>query len=376
MVGSLLMTGDFTVHGGSPGASDVLIIDGTGIAETVEIAPSTTDPDVVVVTRNGVSMEETGFEIIKVIETSDNDTLIVDPGLGDSVGKVEDSPQENTDRYVSNTLPEIQFTGLNIFRIDPSGDGTNVVTFATENLIGASNYETDLGTFDTLIIEGSAKDDTYTVTNPGGAPIAAISHVGGATVTEIAGVLAGWKSGTLGGDDTVSIVGTLPDVNSIKVDGGDPTASDVVEYVSTQGSADFTVTPGSTPDSGVVTMDGQEFEFDAVEIVRLDAGGGGSTDTVEVLGTGANNQITFVGSTTDSDEATIYVDNRAVIEVENFTNNGSSNVYLDGQAGDDQFSFTLNVAVAFDDVFIIGGDPSASDTVIINASATPATRFW
>ena len=50
----------------------------------------------VVVTRNGVSMEETGIEIIKVIETADNDTLIVDPGLGDSVGRVEDDAQENS----------------------------------------------------------------------------------------------------------------------------------------------------------------------------------------------------------------------------------------------------------------------------------------
>ena len=167
----------------------------------------------------------------------------------------------------------------------------------------------------------------------------------------------------------MSIVGTLPDVNSIKVDGGDPTASDVVEYVSTQGSADFTVTPGSTPDSGVVTMDGQEFEFDAVEIVRLDAGGGGSTDTVEVLGTGANNQITFVGSTTDSDEATDLRrqprrDRGGELHQQRFEQR------LPRRPGGRRpvFVHTSTSRVAFDDVFIIGGDPSASDTVIINAS--------
>ena len=85
-----------------------------------------------------------------------------------------------------------------------------------------------------------------------------------------------------------------------------------------------------------------------------------------ILGTGAGNEVTFTGSTTSAGDATVEVDNRAVVELENFDND--STVVLDTGSGDDQIDITVNAATFFDNIDVLAGNPAASDKVIINSS--------
>ena len=125
---------------------------------------------------------------------------------------------------------------------------------------------------------------------------------------------------------------------------------------STEDQADFIVTPGSTPDSGKVTMDEAVTDFFEIETVVLNAAIGNSTsDNVTILGTGAGNEVTFTGSTTSAGDATVEVDNRAVVELENFDND--STVVLDTGSGDDQIDITVNAATFFDNIDVLAGNP-------------------
>ena len=126
----------------------------------------------------------------------------------------------------------------------------------------------DLNGSDTLIIQGAnGLDDSFTVTDPGGANLLEVTdNVSGIVVTLINGDVGRLQVKTLDGDDTIEIVGDI-DAVPITVYGGSPAASDTLIMTSTEDQADFIVTPGSTPDSGKVTMDEAVTDFFEIETV-------------------------------------------------------------------------------------------------------------
>jgi hypothetical protein len=151
----------------------------------VGIAPDAVHSDDQDITGLGATIDVMGIELITLDGVDDADTLVVDPGWGDRTVRVDNSAIAGADRVTSDSLPQIEFVGLDTFRVTPSGAGNDVVTFVTRNLEGALNYEASLDDVDTLVIEGSdGATDVYRLTRPAAGSVE-IEDADGATVTEI-----------------------------------------------------------------------------------------------------------------------------------------------------------------------------------------------
>jgi hypothetical protein len=182
------------------------------------------------------------------------ETLVVNPGSGDHAVRVDDSPNSTDapDRVRSDSLPEILFVDVDVFRVAPSGLGHDVITFVTGNIGQANDYEAVLDGLDTLVIEGSDGDaDGYTVTRPAAGSVE-VDDVAGVTVTETSGNLGRLQINTLGGDDVVrvDVDGAASNLIGVPItfDGG--AGSDVLRVTGTPGGL-------GTPEGGVLFSEGR-----------------------------------------------------------------------------------------------------------------------
>jgi len=161
------------IQGGNPGSgSDVLNLTGAASAiESVRITPDLTKSDDQDITGLGGPIDASGIELITYTGTGTDDTLTIDPGVGDNTMRVDRGV--GADRVTSDSLPQIEFSGLLQFMADvdsPVGaDGADVVTFATWSLTGTAVdlYNVIGGAADTLVIEGvDGTADQFDVFNP------------------------------------------------------------------------------------------------------------------------------------------------------------------------------------------------------------------
>src|SRR5262249_19211725 len=183
---------------------------------------------------------------------------------------VNTGPQDNTvrvaggaaavgvDRVTSDSLPVVEFTGLNTFILDPGG-GVDTVTFATAGLGGAlpGNYRVNPGTTDTVVIEGTGGNDTFTVTHPSAAvPVAvtqANSVIPGVTVSALSGP-AHVQVNALGGDDQLTVDVGSTDVIGVPLsyDGGGGSDRLTVSGTPASGVNSVTYTPGAATGTGTL----------------------------------------------------------------------------------------------------------------------------
>ena len=160
----------FLVLGGGPGnGSDTLNLIGATAdgAQIVAIRPDAIESDDQDIQGFGTDIDAVGIELITYTGDGVDDRLNVELGDGDNVARV--TRGVNSDLVTSDSLPNIEFEGLNFFRVIGQA-GSDVVTFVTWELGGAvnTNYEFDGGANDSLIIEGTdgstaAADDVYVV---------------------------------------------------------------------------------------------------------------------------------------------------------------------------------------------------------------------
>ena len=145
------LTGEIALLGGGPSTNDVLNVTGRtgGAAEQATIrqdANASTEHDILGL---GARIDVgAGVELITVRgQVADGDSLEVQLGPGNNTAQVARGSDVNgqaADVVKSDSLPEILFQGESRFQIT-AGTGSDVVTFVTSSLAGAtsSNYEFD-----------------------------------------------------------------------------------------------------------------------------------------------------------------------------------------------------------------------------------------
>jgi hypothetical protein len=374
------------VQGGSPSASDVLFLTGAAaVAETVTIAPDAVNPTEQDVTGLGGTINVSGVELIRYVGTlsvlgAADDTLIINPLAHDDSLRVANSANSGLDLVTSNVLPDIEFGGLVAFQIEMIGTGTVQATFFTRFLTGAASYQL-LNSFeeDTLVIEGldgggGVGNDSYTVTNPAADDVTIVDNLSGVTVRDVtgAGTLGRVILDTRGGDDAVivDVGGPASDVISIPItfDGG--AGSDILTTTGTPVTpvAEVIYSPGPSVTEGrlryesaadllLMVIDFLNLEpiFDLIAAL-----------TLTVNGDNGDNAINYTqGSVAANGRVT--VDAYEAIEFSNKTN-----LVLNGLAGSDTFNLnnpsTPNLLIG---ITVNGGDPTASDTVIVNGTTAP-----
>src|SRR5262249_25086550 len=143
----------------------------------------------------------------------------------------------------------------------------------------------DIARFDNLIYRGTDLNDTFTV-NPAG-QVFLNTQIVVNTPSIITLTLAG-----LAGDDTFNVPGNnnFPLVGAIEVQGGDPSASDTINFTGSGGAVDVDLAAQTVTEFGFAPV-----SFTGVEVLNVSAGGGAITvfgttraDNVTVTPTGAN----------------------------------------------------------------------------------------
>lgn len=382
-------SGTFAVHTGGPGGSDsVNFVHDDDLVEHVTVTPDTTHSDDQVVTGLSLNpIDLVGVELITFEGGNSLDKLTVDPGAGDNWVTVQRG--QFADEVTSDSLPKIEFNGLDTFEVDGLGGGADVATFATWSLAGATNskYEFSGSAIDTLVIEGvdgsRNGDDEFTVTNPAGTPAVAVTDNNGTnvTVTGTSSSLGRLQINTLGGDDLVLVNVTDPDLNDIEsglifvpitFDGGG--GSDMLRVEGDPGVTVQTVeySPGPAVTEGRLTyntnapnnIDEQVIDFVNLEpVIDLVP-----ANELIVNGTHSNNAINY-----SQGEMTTWgrvsVDNFEVLDFSK-----KDQLTINALAGNDVVNLnnddlpTGNNNANLDVIKVNGGDSTVGDQVIVNGT--------
>jgi hypothetical protein len=294
-----------------------------------------------------------------------NDTARLDGGVSPPVG----------DTLRSNILPDINFLQMLNFTLD-AVPGIDVVTINMSLLTGALNYTLIPSQSDTVVFEGAADSDLWTVSRPGGSAFAvtdASPFHSGRTVV-VSATLPLLQTVTflgLAGDDVLTVDSSIaPILTQIVFDGG--TGSDQLTMIGGAASDD-TYSIGLQPGSGnittVFTSGGggvQRINFSGLEpIVNLVA----ATNLI-INGSAGNDQFNYTdGIILGSGLVTI---NNA----ESMLFSNKTNLRLNGLAGSDTFNLNNpNTPTGLTNIFVNGGDPTGSDVLIVNGRLNAADTF-
>ncbi|MBW8885799.1 MAG: hypothetical protein JF612_13700, partial [Planctomycetia bacterium] len=291
------------------------------------------------------------------------------------------------DEVTSSSLPKIQFTGLNTFVLDVL-NGLDTAIFDTGDLNGAvrSNYQVVTTPGDTLVINGfdsafPGLGDNFVVTNPNGGlgDFLAVTHVnssfGPVTVTNTsAGAPVGrLQINGLGGDDRVTVDVSSPasdviSTTAINFDGGDglnqltitgTPATSVDEVIASYGPSvgEGLLRYENAANNPLMRIAYENLRFSVADLVPA--------TTLRVHGTDGDNAINFRGSSVPGN-GRVTVDAYEALEFRNKTN-----LILNGFAGDDTISLSSPAVpvVGLTSITVNGGDPTASDELIVNGVA-------
>ena len=160
---------------------------------------------------------------------------------------------------------------------------------------------------------------------------------------------------------------------ALTVDGGQPSSlpAQLIDRmnVTLTNAGNTTSMPGSTDDSGTVSTPDGDIAFYGLEVLRLTAPAGGA-DRLFANGTNGADQITLLNNGTGANQSNrIWVNNQTVIEFANY-----ETVDLVGRFSEDRFSVTpVGVANETTTINVDGGDPTASDLLVVSASAATET---
>ena len=373
----LQFSGTFAVMGSDNGTgTDVLQLAGDPLAaQTVVIAPNAPRTDEQVILGFGPRpVDVSGVELISYASQGANDTLVVALGDTGTQARVFGS---GPDVVLSDSLPRIEFRGIETFRLVASSVVSQRVTFVPGGLSEASDYEFDGGPLSTLVVEGSdGLDDAFSVADPDGpggidVQVIDVNHL--IAITEPNGALGRLELRTLGGDDTVVVDLAGGDVIGvpITIDGG-LNRDALVLTGSPQTAVDEVVySLGSLPDSGSILFEdatdtalmmidfvGLEPIFDNVPAATLTINGNNSANAIN-LTQGPGGGI-FVGATN-----LVSVD-----AFETYEFNNKLNLVINGRSGSDEINLNNGgiAASGLANITVYGGDPTGSDRVIVNGT--------
>ena len=167
----------------------------------------------------------------------------------------------------------------------------------------------------------------------------------------------------LGGDDRLSITPDSGNANGlqnlvINYDGGDPVASDELDLLV---ATNARVTQGAVSTTGLIDTAGiGDINYINTEFVNVNSETPGSS--LIVRATDDNDTIAFQPVST---AGRVWINDGTIVTA-NLADLNFSGVILDGRFGSDEFSVTPSQTIA---VTVDGGDPTASDSVVVNGDA-------
>ena len=372
------------VNGGSPdNGSDWLELIGDvnpATADNVVIAPNPTNPTAQVITGLSAAVDVSGVELISYAGSGGNDLLTVNTGEGNGSALVENTGIfSETDRVLSDSLPEVHFSQLETFTLDQSV-GIDTATFRILTLTGATptNYQVLSAPADAVRIEGidGPFSESLLVTNPAVGEYAVTHQLSGTVVTEI-GLPSRLEINTLGGDDSVTVdVNGTPLINStILFDGG--TGSDLLTTTGTSSDAtlsDVTYRPGPGLTEGRISYSALAAPLMNIDFVNLEpVNDFVAAPSFTVFGTNEENDITYSGSGVPG------VGRVTVDGFESINFNNKATLVLHGNNGGDQLLLnnpdlpTGLVSIQAhgqegNDTIIVESLPDASATAFVNAT--------
>jgi len=376
---SIIVTGD------GPDAGDMVLVRGAARAETITVQPNPYIDSETYITGTGVNQARnisvSAVERIYYLGTGD-DALVVNPGQGTHAVRVDGGrftghPEVMPgpyDQVSSDSLPQVFGGNLETLRIAPAaGAAGNVsVTFVTGDLTQATQYEAVLGGDDTLVIEGSnALADRHMVTRPAAGSVRVVDTLSGVQVTETSGDLGRLQISTLGGDDEVTVDNTNGLVGSlITYDGG--TGSDLLRVTGATAVQTVEYLPGPAVGEGRLLYDGGAMTIDFLNLEPV-------IDLVPaaeliVNGTNADNAISY---TAGANSGTELVDGAATGQVavngfETIEFAAKTTLTIDALGGSDTISLNNSTTpTGLTGISVAGGDPTASDAVIVNGTTGP-----
>jgi len=276
---------------------------------------------------------------------------IVATGASDAINYSAGGPFGNhaSSGLVSvNNLTPVQFVNKTTLQIDAgAGDDTiNLNNASTPaNLTGITVNGDDPTASDTLIVNGTSGNDT-------------INYKPSATI----------------GSGTVQVnalpLVTFNTIEGLIIDGQG--GIDALTVTTPAGGNFDTYTPGAAPDSGTIAIRGVGAGTALVPLTFQHIGAFGKVTFATTGGTRGDNLE--LDGTNNSDDFSLNATTAQIINpaVGGFVTDtlftpGIAEVQLRGLEGDDQFSITGPLPYA-GGVFVDGGDPSSSDTVILSGA--------
>jgi hypothetical protein len=334
------LTGMITVNGNDPTgagaaadtlvANGVLFADGTTSKDAIDFSPTGTDAGSI--TGAGSSrINFGGIEQVQINGHGGNDSLTVTtPTDGATVTYTPGTAVDSASVQVGSLVP-LRFTNLG---------AAGTVTVAN----GGG------GSSDTLVYNGTPAADKFTVaaTTINGFAAEAITLNNQIAVNAPGTDVSNLRLNGLGGDDTFGLAGGLPYASTV-LDGGEPSASDIVSLSGATGPVTANLGDSSVPTNTTVTGYGGTVTLIGVEVANLDTGGNALT----VAGTARNDTITY--TPTGASAGTFQ--NAGLNTVFNFANVGGAftvnggggtadQVVVNGSAGRDLFSLRADLRTA------------------------------
>ncbi|MCU0878232.1 MAG: Ig-like domain-containing protein, partial [Pirellulaceae bacterium] len=242
------------VEGGDPTASDEVVINGTAAVDTINYRPTAADAGTVQVNAAPVVNLAT-VEHLTINGLGGNDDLTLTTPAGSE--RVTYTPGALADQAT------IALRSLG-FGADLLGLGfTNLGTGGSFTLADAGGLADD-----DLALRGRDADDTFDVLASGSVqivtdPAATLVTLSINTTSVRTLILQG-----LAGDDTFNIPGNHSIPNGIIVEGGDPSASDLLNFTGSGGAVTADLGASSVSETGFAAI-----TYTGVETIDLDAGG-------------------------------------------------------------------------------------------------------
>ena len=273
------LSGDVTVNGGNPTASDTLIVNAIAgsLTDNFRILPTAqgagvVDPDA----GTAPSVNYTGIEVIEaVLQYAEDDTFSLDGTAGDDLVQVVSGPVPGSSVITGlmNSAAPFTLPTIRVRNNNPVAGSTGIFNFF------------GVGGLDDFEVYGTASNDTFDISaatqilhSANGQVLNRYSIAGAAEVTIDGG----------DGDDTFNVVG-IAGGDILHLNGGNPSASDVINY-SAAGEVILDLANQTIDDAGLVGS--PDVTYTGVEIINLDlntndliieASGGDDDLTVTVL---------------------------------------------------------------------------------------------
>ncbi len=258
--------------------------------------------------------------------------------------------------------------GADDFAYTPSGATAGTVTLGngpvvTFSGVGSTFTIDPLGGNDHIAVNGSSGDDPI-VALGGATPTVQVGAL--KTLTLVAANTEAFTINGLDGDDSLAVDNTAGAFTApLTFHGGN--GSNTVEFQGTATSSSYTLGPTSDAGASIMDVSGvtQTVSFNGVESIQDSV----SATTLTVDGTDTSNSINYVqgpgGGIFTGKTGLISVDGYATVEFNNKTN-----LVIAGLAGDDtinlHYNNTTNPVGLTGTITVDGGDPTGSDTLVVN----------